>query len=324
MRIGRLAAVLACALVLAAVPAYGSLGGVLLGGANSGKAEALDFPFGGGSDESSEATGASYSQPKSVVETKLAADTGGTPDICTDNVSEGYVTAQAASPARLKFQIKLGDQTYNYDLPSDGTQTAYPLNMGDGSYSFRIMQNTSGSNYVELYSCDADVSLKNEFSPFLVPNMYCSYTAKSDCIKKAFDLTSSVSNQAQVVEAVCQFVAKSVTYDNAKAEKLAQQSGYVPEPDETLKTGKGICLDYASLSAAMLRSMGIPTKLMTGYVGKDEVYHSWIMVYIDGTWKTAQFAVDPKKWSRCDVTFASTGATQYVGDASAYTDRYTY
>ena len=49
-----------------------------------------------------------------------------------------------------------------------------------------------------------------------------------------------------------------------------------------------------------------------------------IMVYIDGTWHCAQFIVDPKTWSRCDVTFASTGATKYVGDASAYTDRYTY
>ena len=123
---------------------------------------------------------------------------------------------------------------------------------------------------------------------------------------------------------MCTFVADHVKYDNAKAAKLAQQSGYMPDPDDTLKTGTGICLDYASLSAAMLRSMGIPTKLMTGYVGKDEVYHAWIMVYIDGTWKASVFDVKSKTWSRCDVTFASTGATQYVGDASAYVDRYTY
>ena len=82
--------------------------------------------------------------------------------------------------------------------------------------------------------------------------------------------------------------------------------------------------DYASLSAARLRSMGIPTKLVTGYVGEDELYHAWIMVYIDGEWHSALFSVDRNTWSRCDVTFASAGSTKYTGDASAYTDRYTY
>ena len=91
-----------------------------------------------------------------------------------------------------------------------------------------------------------------------------------------------------------------------------------------IPSGGGAYTDYASLSAAMLRSMGIPTKLVTGYVGADELYHAWIMVYIDGTWQEAQFTVSPNEWSRCDVTFASTGATKYVGDASAYIDRYIY
>ena len=83
-------------------------------------------------------------------------------------------------------------------------------------------------------------------------------------------------------------------------------------------------LTQDSLSTAMLRSMGIPTKLVTGYVGEDELYHAWIMVYIDGEWHSALFSVDRNTWSRCDVTFASTGSTKYTGDASAYTDRYTY
>ena len=259
-----------------------------------------------------------------MLEAKLAPGTGGEPAVCIDYVDEGYVTAQAASAARLKFQVKAGEQTYNYDLPNDGTQTVYPINMGNGSYSFRIMQNTSGSNYVELFESSADVNLDSEFVPFLMPNMFCDYAADSKCDDKARDLTSQATNQGQVVKSVCEFVAGNVTYDNAKAQKLAKSSGYVPDPDDTLQSGTGICFDYASLSAAMLRSMGIPTRVMTGYVGKDQLYHAWIMVYVDGTWHTAVFKVDPKTWSRCDVTFASTGATQYVGDASAYTDKYMY
>ena len=317
-----------CAFGLAAIPACGgssggagSTGGGSTSAGSSGQAEALSLPFG---DDAGEASGAAYTQPKEIKEAQLAEDAGGQPAIDVEHVSDGYVTAQAKSPARLKFQVNAGDQTYNYDLPSDGTQTVYPLNMGDGSYTFRIMQNTSGSNYVELFADAADVSLDDEFGPFLVPNLFCSYTADSACIDKARDLTKDSENVGQVVQAVCTFVADNVSYDNAKAEELAQASGYVPDPDDTLESGTGICLDYASLSAAMLRSMGIPTKVMTGYVGQNEVYHAWIMVYIDGTWKSAMFDVQQNTWSRCDVTFASTGATQYVGDASAYTDRYTY
>ena len=75
----------------------------------------------------------------------------------------------------------------------------------------------------------------------------------------------------------------------------------------------------------MLRSMGFPTKIITGYVGSgDSIYHAWIMVYADGQWHTGMFAVDPKTWSRVDVTFAAAGASEFVGDGSAYTDRYVY
>ena len=315
-------AAFAIALVFALVPACGAPGGASSeGSGNSGKAEALDLPFVGGGDEVS---GADFSQPSSVPEPDLGSATGGEPAVNVDHAQDGYVVAQAASGARLKFQVNMGDQTYNYDLPNDGTQTVFPLNMGNGYYTFRIMQNTSGSNYVELYATAADVSLASEFSPFLIANLYCNYTASSACVAKARELTGQAANVAEAVKAICEFVAGNVTYDNDKARELAEKSGYVPDPDETLATGRGICFDYASLSAAMLRSVGIPAKVMTGYVGKDEIYHAWIMVYIDGTWHSAKFVVDPNTWSRCDVTFASTGATKYVGDASAYTDRYTY
>ena len=310
--------VFSIAMVIAFIPACG---GSTEESSSSGKAEALSLPLMGGGDEVS---GADFNQPDGVVVPVFSPVSSGEPDINAEHVSDGYVVAQATSGARLKFQVNQGEQTYNYDLPNDGDQTVYPLNMGDGYYTFRIMQNTSGSNYVELYATEADVVLESEFAPFLISNMYCNYSSSSACVDKARELTGQAGNVAEAVKAICEYVAANVTYDNDKARELAEKSGYVPDPDETLSTGRGICFDYASLSAAMLRSMGIPAKVMTGYVGKDEVYHAWTMVYIDGTWHCAAFTVDPNTWSRCDVTFASTGATKYVGDASAYTDRYTY
>ena len=268
---------------------------------------------------SSGATGAPYTQPDSIA---VPQTSGG--GIDTSGVNDGWVAASANSSSRLKFQVIHGEETYNYDLPNDGTPTIFPINMGNGGYQFRVMQNTKGNSYVEIDSATADASLSSEFAPFLIPNQICSYDASSDCVSTAREITASATNEGEVVAVICTYVADNVDYDFGKADELSKSTGYIPDPDDTLATGEGICFDYASLSAAMLRSMGLPAKVMTGYVGDDQLYHSWIMVYADGTWQTASFSVSPKKWSRCDVTFASVGETSLTGSGDGYIDRYTY
>lgn len=248
----------------------------------------------------------------------------GAVSIDTSHAQQGYVAAAATNPNRLKLQVVCGDQSYNYDLPSDGTPLVAPVNMGDGTYTVRVMQNTSGSNYVELAASTVDVALESEFAPYLRPNAFCAYTAQSACVAKARELAADAQNSGDALQAVCEWVIGNITYDTAKAEELRDVTGYVPDPDETLASGTGICFDYASLTAAMLRSLGIPTKLITGYVSPDNIYHAWNMVYIDGQWVTLEFSVDADTWSRVDLTFAASGSSDVIGDGNEYTDRYVY
>ena len=107
---------------------------------------------------------------------------------------------------------------------------------------------------------------------------------------------------------------------------MSVQSGYMPDPDETLKSGLGICFDYASLTAAMLRSQGIPTKVIFGYVSPNGVYHAWNMFYTEESgWVTVGFEVAGDDWNRIDLTFSANGADQtFIGDGSNYTDVYEY
>ena len=103
--------------------------------------------------------------------------------------------------------------------------------------------------------------------------------------------------------------------------------GYLPNVDDTLKSGKGICFDYAALMSAMLRSQRIPTKLEVGYAG--EVYHAWISVYLTGTgWIDDIIEFDGQSWSLMDPTFAasssSSGLKKYIGDGSNYVLKYSY
>ncbi len=274
-----------------------------------------------------EATGAAFTPATSVQEAafnKQAASGASGVLIDTSSVAEGYVAASGSSTSRLKLQVSCGGNSSNYDLPQDGTPLVAPLTFGDGGYEFRVMQNTSGNNYVELYRTSANVQMESEFAPYLRPNVYCDYSEGSTCVAKARELVANAQNEGEAVEAICTYIVDNVSYDEAKAQQLKEASGYVPSPDSTLSSKTGICFDYASLGAAMLRSQGIPTKIVTGYVSPNNIYHAWIMVYIDGTWKSAQFSVDKNTWSRVDLTFAAGGASSNVGDGKSYTDRYVY
>lgn len=309
-------AVAALLCVLLAAGCGGSNGGSGAGGAE-----------GGGEDGRGTTSGPAYSAPGSVALSAFHGDFAQTGNDCaidTSAVSEGYVGASARSDSRLKFQVSKGEMSYNYDLPNDGTPIVVPVNMGDGPYMFRVMQNTSGNNYVELFSVIENVNLTSETAPFLVPNMFVNYNESSAVVAKARELAQGAANQGDVVRNVYEWVVDNISYDHDKAAELASVTGYVPDPDATLAAGSGICFDYASLGAAMLRSLGIPCKVITGYVSPDDVYHAWNMVYIDGEWVSVEISIKPNDWTRVDLTFAASGAAATIGDGTSYTDRYTY
>ena len=204
-------------------------------------------------------------------------------DATTANV--GYVTAgyvgRVSGYNRLKFQVRRGDKAYNYDFHYKPTQ--YPINMGSGEYRFRIMENVKGNQYKEVMCIMRFVNLRSKFVPFTVPNVYCNYQIPGPCVSKARSLCAKCETEIDALKAVTKWVAGNVSYDYEKAKSLASSKGYEPDPQKTLKERKGICFDYASLAAAMLRAVGIPCRVVTGYV--DNIYyHSWISAYANGRW----------------------------------------
>ena len=238
--------------------------------------------------------------------------------------SDGYVGVSATSAGRLKFQVLKDGQTYTYDLKSDGTPSIFPLQMEDGMYTFRVLENVSGTKYAVMYSADETISIKDPYCPYLCASDYVSYTDDSACVKKAAELAAGAADANGVISAVYEYICAGVTYDREKAKTV--QAGYMPVPDETLATGKGICFDYASLAAAMLRSQGIPCKVIFGYVSPNEVYHAWNMFYTEETgWITVGFEVKGGVWTRMDLTFSANGANaDFIGDGSNYADVYYY
>ena len=240
------------------------------------------------------------------------------------SVSDGYVAVSAVSESRLKFQVVKDDITYNYDISSQGLPSIFPLQSGDGTYLFRIMENVTESKYTELYSASSEVQIKDEFQPFIRPNSYVNYSRASNCVKIASEMASTAADAPDLVAEIYRFIVANIKYDSEKAATV--KSGYMPDPDETLASGKGICFDFASLAAAMLRSQGIPAKLICGYVAPNDLYHAWNMFYTPQTgWITVDYEVTGDSWNRIDLTFAAGGANaDFIGDGTNYTDLYTY
>ena len=236
----------------------------------------------------------------------------------------GYVALCAYSDVRLKFQVLKGDTTYTYDLAGDGTPSVFPIQSGDGHYTFRVLEKVAEGKYAVVYTAECDVKLLSEFEPFLRPSDYVSYDQDSSCVKKASELEASEESRLGVVEEIFDYICEEVTYDKELAATV--KSGYLPDPDETLATGKGICFDYASLAAAMLRSQGIPVKMVFGYVSPDDLYHAWNMFYTEETgWVTVGYEVSADSWNRLDLTFSANGKdSEFIGDGGNYTDAYYY
>ena len=84
--------------------------------------------------------------------------------------------------------------------------------------------------------------------------------------------------------------------------------------------------DPWELAASMLRSQGIPTKEIFGYVSPDGLYHAWNMFYTaESGWVTVSFETRKDDWNRMDMTFAANGANnKFIGDGSNYSDLYWY
>ncbi len=244
------------------------------------------------------------------------------------NTKEGYVILKySGKSSKVKLQITgPNNVTYTYNLSVNmPKEEVFPLQSKNGKYLISVFENIEGNKYATVFTKEIDVSISNEFGPFLYPNQYCTFSDASKATKKASELAVDCKDDLEVISNVYNFIISNIKYDYTEAENV--QSGYIPDVDEVLSTKKGICLDYASLMTAMLRSQNIPTRLEVGYAGN--VYHAWISSYIkDIGWVNGIIKFDGKSWSLMDPTFASNTKEKdlkdFIGDGSNYTVKYVY
>lgn len=221
--------------------------------------------------------------------------------IDASNVKDGYVAVKCEPKQnRLKAQVMLGDHSYNYDLASDNEYDIFPLQMGNGTYKVRVLENAGGTNYTPLYQAEFPVEMDDTNRVFIYPSQYVWYTNETSAVAKSYEICDGLKTDEEKVEAIYDWVVDNMTYDKELAKTV--ESGYLPDLEVTMKTKKGICFDYCALFSAMLRAQGIPTKLVIGKVQPENITHSWSQVYLDGKWKWMDTTMDGKGHKESDYT----------------------
>ena len=247
--------------------------------------------------------------------------------IDASNTSQGYVMVKYnGTNEKVKLQITCPDQScYTYLISDRGAYDTFPLTAGNGSYALQVLENVAGDTYTVSLAQSINVSIEDEFLPFLYPNQYVNFHTDSKAVSKGSDLAKDTYSDLDVVQNIYNYVIKNISYDTEKAQNVSY--GYVPDIDDTLSSKKGICFDYAALMTSMLRSQNIPTKLEVGSSG--DAYHAWISTYIDDKgWVDDIIQFNGNTWQIMDPTLAATNDSaavkKYVGDGSHYVVKYTY
>jgi len=126
--------------------------------------------------------------------------------------------------------------------------------------------------------------LPSEVLQFLLSSRYCEVDLLSNMAAQLF---GNVPPGWQRVEAVCDWVHRNVTfgYQFASCTKTAA---------DVFRDRAGVCRDFQHLAITFCRSLNIPARYATGYLGDIRVpplglpmdFSAWFEVYLEGRWWT--------------------------------------
>lgn len=183
------------------------------------------------------------------------------------------VCAEESTLKKLKILIEKNGEKYYYDILRK--EESLPLQMGAGNYEIAVLEHIEGCRY--RYIQRGQVILYMEYD-FLASVQNIPWRGCPNVTKKARELIDGWGSDKDKLRKIHQFIINEISYWHIPGRV------HIPNPEEILQTGCGNCYDYSSLFAAMLRSIGIPCKLVIGYVDGYKGLHAWNEVLVGGEW----------------------------------------
>jgi hypothetical protein len=220
--------------------------------------------------------------------------------------AEGYVSVlQTVQGVSAKFQLITQERSYTYSLEPH-RYVVVPLQLGTGRYELRVLIQIEGQRYALVASHQRDFQVRDDTRAYRYPNQIVNYDAHTQAVGLAFDLIQDAPSEIERVHRIYRYIVDNIAYDVPRAQR-AQDHFLLPDLDRTLSQRSGICFDYAALMSAMLRSVHIPTRVVTGFT--DLGYHAWVEVYIqDEGWINPSIYFRFALWTHIDPTFDASGS----------------
>lgn len=232
----------------------------------------------------------------------------------TDNLDKGAIRIDYDVKPNIKTKLLIvkGQSKYNYNLTPGKSGESFALQLGNGEYTISLLEQINGSKYREINKDTLQLDLADENQVYLNSIQNVDWDIDSLAVKKAKELTKNATTDYEKVKAIYQYMISNIKYDNKLAFSAA--SSYLPEIDRTLSAKKDICYGFSSLYAAMLRSEGIPAKLVMGKSDYVSTYHAWNEVFVDNKWVIIDTTVDAG-WKGTTTKFTMIkDATKYQVD----------
>jgi len=228
----------------------------------------------------------------------------------------GIVPVTACTPegdsTEYKFMVSKDGQNQFFRAPKN-KEVLLPLPFGTGVYSITLLKQKLDDVFsIEKQYIVNHVS-ENEYIGLTCSDCVVNWHPDGDLAVTALNLTKGCMSEEEKVMVIRKFVVTTIEYDHDKIDRIP--TDYLPNAEETFKTGNGLCYDYSVLFAAMLRINKIPAKVVKGYTTAVPVYHAWNEVFVDGEWKIVDTTVDSyylRKWSRLVKAFKN--AENYLPD----------
>jgi transglutaminase-like putative cysteine protease len=207
-------------------------------------------------------------------------------------ISDGVISVEYGSLKNVVTKVMISKEGVNY-IYNLNVNSSFPLQLGDGKYTVSVLENVAGNSYRVVKRKNITTNLADENAVFLQSIQLIDWHEDMEVIKKAKELTVEAKTDLDKLAVIYNYIVNNISYDYQKYNQL--NADYIPAIEEINKTKQGICYDYAALTAAMLRSVGVPTKLVMGYKNDITEYHAWNQVYMQ----------DSNAWVTIDTTYDS-------------------
>jgi transglutaminase-like putative cysteine protease len=239
------------------------------------------------------------------------------PIITSSDISLGIVKVSLPKDTgkRIKIMIEKDQNRYIYNYDKTKQEESFPLQMGNGQYKVTVLENTVENKYKPILTEKFETNIEEPNKVFLQSVQSIEWDNSLKAVEKAKELTKDFKTDRQKITAIYTYITTNIKYDYEKIKNL--DTTYLPDIDKIYEDGKGICYDFSAVMAGMLRSIGIPSKLVKGYTDNVTSYHAWNEVYIDGSWVVIDTSYDSQ--------LISLGKTvSMVKDSSSYNKIYEY